>query len=402
MKQSAHRRRGQPAIVLFTLLGGWTAVRVLAWNLAAVSSQLSDASMAEDLVQPQVQMVQKALLRASFKQNSAAASDWQLQPADHSTAPDAEKAKSDAPPPLPGQLPDASWTAPMPALIPAPMPAPMPAPVAEPVPEQPSKQAEPRMTTMIAGGHQLLWLSAFSQLPMPAEVMARIAPTSAAAATRLPRWSADTWLLLRRGNGPAGLAAIGGSYGASQAGAVLRYRLAPDDPNRPAAYLRATAALNGMREQQAAFGLSARPMAKLPVVVMAELRATRSAAGISLRPAAALVSEFPPLNLPFKLRAEAYAQAGYVGGRDATAFADGQLRIDRKLFSIGPAELRAGAGAWGGAQKGAARGDVGPSASVTWQPGRAASARLSADWRFRIAGNAAPASGPAVTLSAGF
>ena len=28
--------------------------------------------------------------------------------------------------------------------------------------------------------------------------------------------------------------------------------------------------------------------------------------------------------------------------------------------------------------------------------------RLTADWRFRVAGNAAPASGPALTLSAGF
>jgi hypothetical protein len=34
--------------------------------------------------------------------------------------------------------------------------------------------------------------------------------------------------------------------------------------------------------------------------------------------------------------------------------------------------------------------------------GDRAGARLGVDWRFRVAGDAAPSSGPAVTLSAGF
>ncbi len=395
MKQSARRRRGQPAIVLFTLLSGWMAVRVMAWNMVAVIPQVPDANLAENPIQPPVQMVRKAALPAPFKQDDEATSDGQSQPADPASAPMAGTTARGVAPPLPEPVPMAAQEMPY-----APLAAPPLATSTAPVPE-PAKSTAPQKAVMLVGGHQMLWLSALSQLPMPAEVMARIAPTPVDPA-RLTRWSADSWLLLRRGNGPAGLAAIGGSYGASQAGAVLRYRLAPSNPHRPAAYLRVTAALNGTREQEAAFGLSARPIARLPIVAMAELRATRGLAGTSLRPAAALVSEFPAINLPFKLRAEAYAQAGYVGGRNATAYADGQLRIDRKLFGIGAAELRAGAGAWGGAQKGAARGDVGPSASVTLQPVRGASARISADWRFRIAGDAAPTSGPALTLSAGF
>ncbi len=188
---------------------------------------------------------------------------------------------------------------------------------------------------------------------------------------------------------------------------MLRYRLAPDNANggdahKLTAYLRASAALNGTREQELALGLSARPLGNFPVVAMAELRAARSVMGTRLRPAAALVTELPPLRLPAGLRAEAYAQAGYVGGAGATGFIDGQLRLDRKLFDLGRHELRAGAGAWGGAQRGASRVDLGPSASVVLRLGDAASARLAMDWRFRVAGKAAPASGPAVTLSAGF
>jgi hypothetical protein len=157
-----------------------------------------------------------------------------------------------------------------------------------------------------------------------------------------------------------------------------------------------------MREQELALGLSARPLRALPLVAMAELRAARSPLGIRMRPAAALVTELPPLRLPAGLRAEVYAQGGYVGGAGATAFVDGQVRLDRKLFDLANHELRAGAGAWGGAQRGASRVDLGPSASVVLRLSDTATARLAMDWRFRVAGKAVPASGPAVTLSAGF
>ncbi|MBW8785010.1 MAG: hypothetical protein JF593_10290, partial [Novosphingobium sp.] len=139
-----------------------------------------------------------------------------------------------------------------------------------------------------------------------------------------------------------------------------------------------------------------------PVTASAELRATRLAGGaVRLRPAAALVTEIAPIALPAQTRAEFYAQAGYVGGTAATAFVDGQLRLDRRIAGVGRSELRAGGGVWGGAQKGAARLDAGPSATLGF-PAGAGAARLGLDWRFRIAGNAAPASGPALTLSAGF
>lgn len=217
------------------------------------------------------------------------------------------------------------------------------------------------------------------------------------------RWSGDAWLLLRRG-GNVSLASGPGfaTYGASQAGAVLRYRLAPQSDHRPTAYLRATAALNGSGEREVAIGVSARPISPLPVAALAELRATRQSGGTKLRPAVMAVTELPPVELPHQLRGEAYGQAGYVGGRYATAFVDGQLRLDRGIAITGPIEARLGAGAWGGAQKGASRLDLGPTAAMSVAVGQSGSIRVAADWRFRIAGNAAPASGPALTLSAGF
>ncbi|MBV1686578.1 hypothetical protein KRR38_02555 [Novosphingobium sp. G106] len=192
------------------------------------------------------------------------------------------------------------------------------------------------------------------------------------------------------------------TYGASQLGAVVRYRLAPQSPHRPALYLRGSAALNGSREREGALGLSVRPIAGLPVVVAAEARLNDQPTGRHVRPAAFAYTELPPVGLPLGTRAEFYGQAGYVGGDFATAFADGQVRVDRRVVRVGRGEFRAGGGAWGGAQKGASRLDVGPSAMLGMPLGGSAGLRVAADWRFRITGNAAPTSGPALTLSAGF
>ncbi len=172
--------------------------------------------------------------------------------------------------------------------------------------------------------------------------------------------------------------------------------------HRPSVFLRTTAALNGSNEREAALGLSARPFGRIPVVLAGEARLTFAPGRSMVRPAVFAVTELPPFALPLGFRGEAYAQGGYVGGKFATAFADGQLRVDHRMVSIGASELRMGGGVWGGAQKGASRLDAGPSLVLGAPLGESAAVRLGADWRFRVAGNAAPASGPAVTLSAGF
>ncbi|MGV2495425.1 hypothetical protein [Pelagerythrobacter aerophilus] len=277
---------------------------------------------------------------------------------------------------------------------------------------QAATEPPPPASSEVMASHQLLWLAATAQLPVPSDVAALLRARAAAPASRArpplavrkpDRWSFDAWLLLRPGE--TGEAAPGGrlaSYGASQAGAVIRYHLAPGSPHRPAAYARATQALAAGKESEFAAGLAARPFAAVPVSVYSELRVTRHGGGeVELRPATFAVTELPPVDLPLGLRGEAYAQAGYVGGKFATAFADGQARVDREVARFDLAKVRAGAGVWGGAQKGAARLDVGPTASLDLEIGDAP-ARLALDYRWRIAGEAAPGRGIAVTLSTGF
>ena len=297
-----------------------------------------------------------------------------------------------------------------------PAPAPRMAP-AEPV-SSPEAVPPTPMPPKVAAGHQLLFLAGVSNLPVPDNAIAA-APAAMPASPPVPylpaaraealRWSGDGWILWRQGGNGFNLPGAGlpgaslpsGAYGSSQAGFVLRYRLAPSSPLRPTLYLRASSGLYQPRGEEAAFGLSLRPLPKVPVALMGEARVTSTLSGTVVRPAVAVVTELPPARLPMGFRAETYGQAGWVGGKDHTPFIDGQARLDRPIAKAGTAELRLGAGAWGGAQRGASRLDVGPTATLDLGLGPAR-ARLSADYRWRVAGDAAPGSGAAVTFSAGF
>jgi hypothetical protein len=381
---SARTRRGQPLIALALVLTSWVAVRAALWDWPVAARTRSDLP-AQVFAAP-VPVLREEPAPAAKAEAVPVAPPWpQLAPI---APPDTAPAELATPRPLPL----------LPSLGPAPE-VPLDAP-------------------RIAAGHQMLWMAAVSQLALPPDVaqhfaarppLAPAATAPAAAPKRERRWSGDGWLLLRRGGNGFNLPGAGlpganlpsGAYGASQAGAVIRYRLAPSSPHRPALYLRASSGLERPRGEEAALGLSLRPLPKVPVAAMAEARVTRTLTGNIIRPAVALVSEFPPQPLPLGFRAEAYAQAGWVGGKDSTAFADGQARLEKPLLSAGRLELRAGAGAWGGAQRGAQRLDVGPTATLSMPLG-GTNGRVSADWRFRVAGDAAPDSGPALTLSAGF
>lgn len=235
----------------------------------------------------------------------------------------------------------------------------------------------------------------------PSPAFAPVAAERFARETGQPRrWSMDAWAMWREDeNSP--LLSGRPSYGRSQIGAVLRFRLAPSSGHAPQAYVRASAALAGAREQQGALGLSARPLPGVPVRLAGEARLRQTGGDAELRGAAYAVSEFPPLPLPGGTTGEAYVQGGYVTGTAATGFVDGQARITRDLASGDRFRLSAGAGAWGGAQEGSGRLDIGPSASLSVSAG-GVNARVSADYRIRVAGAAQPATGPALTISAGF
>lgn len=217
------------------------------------------------------------------------------------------------------------------------------------------------------------------------------------------RWSADGWMLLRDGGASSPITGPArATYGASQLGAAVRYRIAPESGHRPTVYLRGTAALVQPRDKEVATGLSARPVSGLPLTLAAELRAGQINNTMRVRPAVMAVTELLPQQLPLDFLGEAYVQAGYVGGTGATAFVDGQIRVDTPVTRMGRTELRVGGGAWGGAQMYASRVDLGPAVSLGVSVNDIIFARVTADWRFRVAGNAAPDSGPALTLSAGF
>jgi len=277
-----------------------------------------------------------------------------------------------------------------------------PLPEAVPVAETPRR----------AAGHNLLWMAAMRAIPLLPEVAAVLARTPPAPASAAPpaepmrprpsRWSGDGWLAWRPGSSaPLGPGAITPVYGGSQAGAILRYELAPGSRRRPAGYVRVVQALGGRREGDLAAGLALRPLAGMPVTAHGEARLSRRGAALEVRPAAFLSGGVEAAPLAAGFAARGYAQAGYVGGRDATAFADGSLIADRPVWRDRETALSAGGGVWGGAQRGAARLDLGPSASLRFRLGEG-TARLSADYRLRIAGNAEPAAGAALTLSAGF
>ncbi|KQM18726.1 hypothetical protein [Novosphingobium sp. Leaf2] len=227
---------------------------------------------------------------------------------------------------------------------------------------------------------------------------------SAERPARLRRWSMDAWALLRRDDAgaPNSAGLLPATYGASQTGAVLRYRIKPSSRYGPSIYLRATSSQSYAAETALALGVSARPFPDLPVIAAVEGRVTDQGGERRYQPAVMAITELPPFALPAGLRGEFYGQAGYVGGRYATLFADGQLRVDRPLFRFGKFDARAGGGLWGGAQKGVMRIDAGPSASISMPLGRGLFGRAAVDWRFRMAGDAVPRSGPALTLSAGF
>ena len=131
------------------------------------------------------------------------------------------------------------------------------------------------------------------------------------------------------------------------------------------------------------------------------MRARQTGGRVSFAPAVLAVSELAPRRLPLGFVAEPYFAAGYVAGRSATPFVDGAVRVERPLARFGAVEARLGAGAWGGAQDGAAALDIGPQVTVrATLAGRPV--RLGLDYRLRVAGDAVPGAGPALTLSTGF
>ena len=235
--------------------------------------------------------------------------------------------------------------------------------------------------------------------PAPAAVAPGIIaglPSAAPPSTRArrARLFGSAWLVARDGSaGARGIPTA--QLGGSQAGLRLAYALTDD--RRLALAARASAPLGkGMREL--ALGVEWQPTS-LPVRLVAEQRiALGEGRG---GPTLAAVGGLGPLPLAAGFRLEAYAQGGVIARGGGELYADGALRIARPLARLGGVTLDLGAGGWGAAQRDASRLDLGPSLSATLPIGPQP-VRLSLDWRQRVAGNAAPGSGPVLTLGTDF
>lgn len=226
-------------------------------------------------------------------------------------------------------------------------------------------------------------------------------------ASHLRRWSADGWLLLRGGDQAPALSPGAAAYGGSQAGGVLRYDLAPARALPPQAYLRVATALGAQaRQSEAALGLMVRPARRLPVALLGELRLQQQGGITRSRPVVIAVTQLPPQRLPLDAEAEAYAQGGWAGGRDATPFFDLAATLQRPVIHpLRGTRISAGGGVWSGGQRGAERLDLGLRIEMRTMLGpspRPIGVRVGVDWRFRVAGRAEPGSGPALTVAAGF
>ncbi|MGB3929090.1 MAG: hypothetical protein WBL20_09010, partial [Sphingobium sp.] len=231
----------------------------------------------------------------------------------------------------------------------------------------------------------------------PRQTTAAPPPIPVATPRSPDRWRASAWTLWRE-DAPSGADLVSaGRLGGSQAGLRVDYELIPQARSRATAYGRLTSALQRPAAPEAAIGLAFQPSRAIPVTVAAE---RRIALGKGARDATSImvVGGFGPVDVAPRVQAEAYGQAGMVGLRQRDLFIDGKLSL---LSPIAQSLLKIGGAISGGAQPGVSRLDVGPELQLRL-PLPHTGARIAVEWRERVAGNARPGSGLAVTLAADF
>ena len=207
----------------------------------------------------------------------------------------------------------------------------------------------------------------------------------------ISRWSGSATAFVRPGSGAASLAG-GGQLGGSQVALRLAYRLNAGTTTRTAAVVRVYAPL-GQQGAEAAAGLDWYPLAGVPLRFSIERRVALDRYGRDAWSAYAAGGFYREHG---SVAIDGYAQAGVVGVRARDLFVDGAVRAGRKL-PLGPVTAIVGAGAWGAAQPGAQRLDIGPRIAVT-VPIADHSLSVALDGRMRVAGHARPGSGAALTL----
>ena len=194
--------------------------------------------------------------------------------------------------------------------------------------------------------------------------------------------------------------ANGGELGGSQAGARIAYSIWQAGPADIAIAARLTRPIERSDGAEAALGIAIQPLRSIPVTVSLDRRiaiesGARNAWSIGVAGGVYRKAVTSGLEL------DGYAQAGIVGAHSRDLYVDGSASLSHPIAISERAILSLGVGAWGGAQPGVARVDIGPEAGLRLPLGDMG-IRLALGWRQRIAGSAEPGSGPALTLGADF
>ncbi|CAN5211081.1 hypothetical protein BH09PSE3_BH09PSE3_02660 [soil metagenome] len=207
------------------------------------------------------------------------------------------------------------------------------------------------------------------------------------------RLSGSAWALFRPDGAGVALGS-GGTLGGSQAGIRIFY---DPGPKGVALTARISAPLAMKNGREASVGVGIRGH-RIGILLERRIALDRGARNAMALTAYGGVSD---VALPYGLRLDGYAQAGIVGVHSRDRFADGGLSIVRPVFRSGKTSLSVGGAVSGGGQPGVARGDIGPEmVGVLPLGGRAV--RITAGWRERVAGRAAPGSGPSLSIGFGF
>ena len=207
------------------------------------------------------------------------------------------------------------------------------------------------------------------------------------------RFAGSAWML-SRANGVGASLANGGQLGGSQAGLRIFYQT-----GFPILALtgRASTPLTTRLGREATLGVALRGRG---FGIIAEQRFALDRGGRTA-PSFTAYGGVSEVGLGHGFRFDGYVQAGAVGLHDIAGFVDGAARIEHTLIENGASRLSGGVGVSGGAQPDVRRIDIGPH-MVARVPIGTTPVRVSAEWRQRIAGNASPGSGPAVTLGVDF
>jgi hypothetical protein len=213
------------------------------------------------------------------------------------------------------------------------------------------------------------------------------------------KWSVSGWFVFRPNeavaNGPANGQLSGSQYGARfQHGLIRVSNSANLNFN-----LRASAPIDNANDREVSIGLALKIRSKLPIELILERRVPIDAGTPAF--AAILATGVNDVRISKAISLNGYLQTGFVTATRIEPFIDGSATIERDIGLGSRSSVRVGAGIWGAAQSSTMRLDIGPLIAAQVPIGNR-SLRFAAEWRQRVLGNALPASGPAISISADF